>query len=92
MRCCLGFDLHRPPVAGDDFTSWWVEALRATPSTLRRGTSSMILLTAWWIWEHRNAAIFDNTRPSVASLLDTDKAEARAWTEAGGRGVRELLP
>jgi hypothetical protein len=52
----------------------------------------MILLTAWWIWKHRNAAVFDNTQPSVASLLDTIKAEAREWAEAGARGVRQLLP
>jgi hypothetical protein len=81
-----------PPVAGDDFTAWWASALRATPRALRKGTSSMILLTAWWIWKHRNAAVFDNTQPSVASLLDTIKAEAREWAEAGARGVRQLLP
>jgi hypothetical protein len=52
----------------------------------------MILLTVWWIWKHRNAAVFDNTRPSVASLLDMIKAEARAWAEAGARGVCQLLP
>jgi hypothetical protein len=62
------------------------------PSCLRKGTSSMILLTAWWILKHRNAAVFDNTRPCVASLLDTIKAEAREWAEAGARGVRQLLP
>jgi hypothetical protein len=66
--------------------------LRTTPRALRKGTSSMILLMAWWIWKHRNAAVFDNTQPSVASLLDTIKAEAREWAEAGARGVRQLLP
>jgi hypothetical protein len=38
-----------PPVAGDNFTAWWVSALRATPSAMRKGTSSMIVLTTWWI-------------------------------------------
>jgi hypothetical protein len=51
----------------------------------------MILLTTWWIWKHRNAAVFENTRPSVASLLETIKAEAHEWAEAGARGVRQLL-
>jgi hypothetical protein len=51
----------------------------------------MILLTTWWIWKHRNAAVFDNTRPFVASLLDTIKTEAREWAEAGARGVLQLL-
>jgi hypothetical protein len=80
------------PVAGDDFTVWWAEALHATPRALRKGTSSLILFTVWWIWKHRNAAIFDNTRSSVASLLDAIKAEACAWAEAGARGIRQLLP
>jgi hypothetical protein len=53
----------------------------------------MILLMAWWIWKHRNAAVFDNTRPSGTSLLDMIKAEARAWAEAGGaHGARKMLP
>jgi hypothetical protein len=52
----------------------------------------MILLTAWRIWKHRNATVFNNTRPYVALLLDTVKAEARAWDVAGARGVRQLLP
>jgi hypothetical protein len=34
-----------PPVAGDNFTAWWVSALCATPSAMRKGTSSMIVLT-----------------------------------------------
>jgi hypothetical protein len=72
-----------PPVAGDDFTAWWASALGATPRALRKGTSSMILLTTWWIWKHRNAAVFDNTRPSVASLLAMIKVEAREWAETG---------
>jgi hypothetical protein len=44
------------------FTVWWAEELHAIPSALRKGISSMILLTACWIWKHRNAAIFDNTQ------------------------------
>jgi hypothetical protein len=77
-----------PLVAGDDFTAWWASALRATPGALRKSTSSMILLTAWWIWKHRNATVFDDTQPSITSLLDTIKAEAPAWAEAGASGVR----
>jgi hypothetical protein len=42
--------------------------------------------------EASQCTVFDNTRPSVASLLDMIKTEARAWAEAGARGVRELLP
>ena len=82
----------RPPVVEDVFADWWSLALRSTPRPLRKGTSSLIMLTAWWIWKHRNAAIFDNARPSIATLLDMIKAEARSWADAGARGLRQLLP
>jgi hypothetical protein len=59
---------------------------------LRRGTSLLIMLTTWWIWRHCNAAVFENVQPSVASLLDTIKAEARSWVHAGAWGIRLLLP
>lgn len=50
------------------------------------------MLTAWWIWKHRNAIIFDNANPSVTALLDTIKAEARLWATAGARGLHQMLP
>jgi hypothetical protein len=59
---------------------------------LRKETSSSIMLTAWWIWKHHNAAIFDNAQPSVASLLDKIKAGMWMWDEAGARDIRQLLP
>jgi hypothetical protein len=40
------------------------------------------MFTSLWIWKHRSAAIFDNLQPSVASLLDTIKAEAKPWAHA----------
>jgi hypothetical protein len=81
-----------PRFVEDDFANWWSKAVRSTPRALRKETSPLIVLTVWWIWKHRNAAIFDNTRPSMTSLLVTIKAEARMWAEAGARGVRQLLP
>jgi hypothetical protein len=50
------------------------------------------MLTAWWIWKHRNAVIFDNAQPSVPSLFSDIRTEARQWADAGARGVRQLLP
>jgi hypothetical protein len=55
--------------------------VRTAPRQLRKGTSLLIMLTAWWIWKHRNAAVFDNARPSVTSLLGDIKAEALQWVE-----------
>ncbi|XP_051219522.1 uncharacterized protein [Lolium perenne] len=79
-----------PPSEGD-FVEWWSLVVRTTPRQLLKGTSSIIMLTAWWIWKHRNAAIFDNAQPSVRSLFNDIRTEARQWVDAGARGVRQLL-
>jgi hypothetical protein len=81
-----------PPTVEGDFAEWWSQAVRTAPRQLRKGTSSVIMLTAWWIWKHRNAVVFDNVRPSVTSLFNDLAAEARQWADAGARGVRQLLP
>jgi hypothetical protein len=81
-----------PPMAEGDFAEWWSLAVRTAPRQLRKGTSSVIMLTAWWIWKHRNAVVFDNVRPSVTTLFNDIVTEARLWADAGARGVRLLLP
>jgi hypothetical protein len=41
------------------------------PRAMHKGTSSLIMLTAWLIWKHRNAVVFNATLPDTASLFDT---------------------
>jgi hypothetical protein len=62
------------------------------PHTLRKGTSSLIMLTAGWIWKLRNAIIFDAAIPNTASLFDTIREEARSWASAGAISIRALIP
>jgi hypothetical protein len=82
----------RPPRRGDDFVGWWQGATRSTPRALRKGTSSLIMLTAWWIWKLRNAVVFDAATPDTANLSDTIRDEARSWASAGAIGIRALIP
>jgi len=85
--------VHGPPPDGeDDFVDWWLQVSRSTPRALRKGTSSLIMLTAWWIWKLRNAVVFDNAAPSLGGLLVTIRSEARAWVAAGASGLRALIP
>jgi hypothetical protein len=58
----------------------------------RKGTSSVIMLTAWWLWKRRNTVIFDTTWPDLGGLLDIIKVEAKSWAAAGASGVAALLP
>jgi hypothetical protein len=53
----------RPPVSEDDFLDWWLTVIQSTPSPLRKGTSPVYMLTAWWIWKHCNTEVFNNARP-----------------------------
>ncbi|XP_071676698.1 uncharacterized protein [Lolium perenne] len=82
----------KPPMLEGDFAEWWSLVAQTAPRQLRKGPSSLIMLTAWWIWKHRNAAVFDNAHPSVTSLLSDIKDEARQWADAGARRLRQLLP
>jgi hypothetical protein len=59
---------------------------------MRKGVSSLILLTAWWLWKHRNDVVFNGARPSVTTLLDTIREEARSWVLAGASGLGQLIP
>jgi hypothetical protein len=57
------------------------------PRLLRKAFLSVIMPTAWWKWKHHDTAVFGNAQPSVASLFDMIKAEARLWAEAWARGI-----
>uniref|UniRef100_A0ACD5VXS0 Uncharacterized protein n=1 Tax=Avena sativa TaxID=4498 RepID=A0ACD5VXS0_AVESA len=72
-----------PPVAEGPFAEWWELVVRSNPRQMRKGTLLVIILTAWWIWKHRNVIVFNNESPSVAPPVDMIKAEARSWAEAG---------
>lgn len=80
------------PSADVPFLDWLASSIAGSPRGLRRGLSSLVLLTAWWIWKQRNACVFDNDRASVSHLSSTIKDEARSWARAGAHGIRAILP
>ena len=41
-------------------------AALSAPTTARKGTTSVIMLTPWWFWKWRNAIIFDGALPDLA--------------------------
>jgi hypothetical protein len=82
----------RPPRREDDFVEWWTRATRSTLRAVHKGTSSLIMLTAWWIWKHHNAVVFDSALPDTSSLFKTIRSEAQAWASAGAIGIRALIP
>jgi hypothetical protein len=62
------------------------------PLDTRKGTSSVVGLTAWWLWKGRNAVIFDGARRDLDGLLDMIKVDARSWMSDGASGLAMILP
>uniref|UniRef100_A0A453S935 Reverse transcriptase zinc-binding domain-containing protein n=1 Tax=Aegilops tauschii subsp. strangulata TaxID=200361 RepID=A0A453S935_AEGTS len=79
------------PGADTSFFPWWSASLTASPASLRKGLNSLIALTAWSIWKHRNAALFDGLRPSTDALVHTIKEETRLWSKAGAQGLALII-
>ncbi|XP_073355564.1 uncharacterized protein [Aegilops tauschii subsp. strangulata] len=74
-----------------DFLRWLSSALDTIAMEKRRGLSTIAALTAWSLWRHRNAVIFDKIAPSSASLLMVIKDDARSWAYAGAKGLSNII-
>ena len=80
------------PSPDTPFADWWIDTCTSSPMVLRKGLSSIIALTAWAIWKHRNGCVFDQRQPSVTSLLQSIREDARLWASAGANGLANLIP
>ena len=74
------------------FADWWIDTCTSSPTALRKGLCSIIALTAWAIWKHRNGCVFDQRQPSIATLLQSIQEDARLWASAGANGLANLIP
>ncbi|WVZ93867.1 hypothetical protein U9M48_039820 [Paspalum notatum var. saurae] len=45
----------------------------------------------WELWKHRNACVFEGTRPDVSVVLQNIANEGSLWCAAGAKGLRSLL-
>lgn len=80
------------PDGATPFLAWWQASSDQAPAPARKGLASIIILTAWWIWKHRNGCTFDHDRPSVSHLITNIKEEARLWAKAGATGIKNIIP
>ncbi|XP_073355226.1 uncharacterized protein [Aegilops tauschii subsp. strangulata] len=80
-----------PPDGSATFFTWWSESIDSSPASLRKGISTIIVLTAWHLWKHRNACVFDGAQPSNTVLSRDIKLEARLWARAGATGLANIL-
>jgi hypothetical protein len=47
------------------FANWWAKTICKVKKESRKRVSSLIILTSWLIWRHRNACVLDGIVPSV---------------------------
>ena len=73
------------------FFAWRALAADTSPSGLRKGLNSIVALTAWAIWKHRNAVIFNGLHPSTDDLVLSIQDDARLWAKAGAKGLAAII-
>lgn len=87
--CC---STARLPGPDDDFISWISSTLNDVPSYHRRGLASLAILSAFWLWKHRNRCLFNGDQPSASRAAHTILEEACTWARAGAKGLAIILP
>jgi hypothetical protein len=68
-----------------------MRARDVTPSRLRRGLDSTLLLVSWCIWKERNATVFDGRSSTVSQLVGKVMQVMDEWISAGFTMVTEFL-
>ena len=70
------------PSQHDSLTSWLCGKIgpnKASTKDLR----TILGLTLWELWKHRNAIVFDGARPSCEALLGRIVLEGLVWLSTG---------
>jgi len=87
----LNLAIAGPTTSTTSFSAWWSTTIKHVPKDHRKGLNSLIILVTWEIWKHRNACVFQGSRPSVQLLLQTVSSECVLWCMAGASKLKELL-
>jgi len=66
------------------------EVLEETTKTSTKRVNSLVILSAWVIWKHRNACVFDGTTPNLQGALQSFKDECHLWQISGAKGLAAL--
>jgi len=72
------------------FVDWWAKCIHRVKKEYKRGVNSLIILTFWLIWKHRNSCVFDGATPSVNEVLRQFRDEYKLWCLAGAKKLQAL--
>jgi hypothetical protein len=87
----LGWHSLAPHPSAVSFMEWWEQAAEATCGLTKKGLNSLIALSGWIIWNHRNICVFDGLSPSVPEALIQAREELRLWEMAGAKGLLSCM-
>ncbi|GJN25999.1 hypothetical protein PR202_gb13891 [Eleusine coracana subsp. coracana] len=85
----LGLQNLAPRRHTNSFAEWWRKAIKQVHRN-KKGINTLIILTAWSLWRHKNSCVFEGARPTLPALLSMIKDEHRLWCLARAKGLRSL--
>jgi hypothetical protein len=75
----------------DNLHEWWC-AISGAHGRRRKGLTSLILLTAWELWNERNARVLKNVASMPALIISSIKSSAALWGIGGAKYLSALMP
>lgn len=73
------------------FSGWWLRTSNRFAEPVRHGLNSLVILSAWLLWKHRNNCVFNGATPCVSRVLHQARDEARLWCDARAKGLSQLV-
>jgi hypothetical protein len=89
IRYPLGLANLYPASNELSFTEWWRKLCKQVHKSKRRGITSVIIMEAWYLWLHRNKAIFDGVRPSISGIKRVFLNELECLGLVGAKHLEE---
>jgi hypothetical protein len=75
----------------DNLHQWWC-AISGAHGRRWKGITSLILLTAWELWNERNVRVFKNVTSMPALIISSIKSSAALWGIARAKHLSALMP
>lgn len=67
------------------FVVWWAKVICMISKEYRKGANSLIILTVWLLWKHRNTCVFNGYSPCVSKFFRQFKDDYMLWCLTGAK-------
>jgi hypothetical protein len=72
------------------FADWWRKTSKKIHKSKRKVMNNIIILGAWYLWIHRNKAVFNGETPSLNSIRCVFLDEIGCWITAGAKHLQSF--